>query len=81
MTTEELYDFEDTRVGMLVASLLSDVQETIGWKMADEKAQADLNEQNRQRLNFAKWLTFQYENLNTWISSHKAEAEFSALFQ
>lgn len=68
------------KVGFLVTSVLSDVQETVGWVMVKPEDQVKLNADNRRRLNFVKWLLNKYKDTSTEINSWKAEEEFRAFW-
>lgn len=52
--------FEISVPGMLVASMLSDAQEMMAYGPYDSDTLANIMEDQRQTLNRAKWILFEY---------------------
>jgi hypothetical protein len=59
-SVESSITFKFTGAGMVVASMLSDCQEMMAYGPYDSDTLANIQEDQRQLLNRAKWVLFEY---------------------
>lgn len=59
-SVESSITFKFTGAGMVVASMLSDCQEMMAHSPYDSDTLANIQEDQRQLLNRAKWILFEY---------------------
>ena len=59
-SVESSITFKFTGAGMIVASMLSDCQEMMAYGPYDSDTLANIQEDQRQLLNRAKWVLFEY---------------------
>ena len=59
-SVESSITFKFTGAGMVVASMLSDCQEMMAYGPYDSDTLANIQESQRQLLNRAKWILFEY---------------------
>jgi hypothetical protein len=59
-SVESSITFKFTGAGMVVASMLSDCQEMMAYGPYDSDTLANIQEDQRQLLNRAKWILFEY---------------------
>ena len=59
-SVESSITFRFTGAGMVVASMLSDCQEMMAYGPYDSDTLANIQEDQRQLLNRAKWVLFEY---------------------
>ena len=59
-SVESSITFKFTGAGMVVASMLSDCQEMMAYGPYDSDTLANIQENQRQLLNRAKWILFEY---------------------
>ena len=57
---ERLMTFKVSGPAMIVAGMLSDVQEIMAYGPYDSDTLANIQEDQRQQLNRAKWVLFEY---------------------
>jgi hypothetical protein len=62
---EESITFRFSGPAMMAASLLSDCQEMVSYGPYDSDTLANIMEDQRQTLNRAKWILFEYMNKET----------------
>ena len=62
---EESITFRFSGPAMMAASLMSDCQEMVGYGPYDGDTLANILEDQRQTLNRAKWILFEYMNKET----------------
>lgn len=67
----------EVRVSMTITSLLSDVQETLGWQFTETQQVVDMKRKNDARLNYAKWLLNKYPDTDVWVDNDADEHEFN----